>query len=78
MFRYLLATFVNTVLVPFFVHIRPSQYFVYGGLINEIMTLFIVLAFFDPFLSFIDVRFLVKYFHKRYIRNQGPDCNLTQ
>lgn len=63
MARYLLATFINTALIPFFNNLNPGDYFEEGGLINDVLNVFLVLTFIDPFLSFIDLRFVLVWFH---------------
>ena len=78
MSRYLLATFINTALIPFFNNLSPSKYFEKGGLISDIMNVFLVLTFLDPFLSFLDLRFLIHWVHEKYILNKGTNCGYTQ
>ncbi len=78
MARLLLATFVNTGLIPFFSNLSPASYFASGGLVDDITNIFLVVGFVDPFLSFIDLRFLLSWLHQKYLRNQADQCGYTQ
>ena len=78
MVRYLIATFINTALIPFFNNLNPRHYFQEGGLINDLLNVFLVLAFVDPFLSLVDLRFVLVWLHQKYIHHKGDQSGYTQ
>lgn len=59
-FRVLTLMVLNTTLVPFIVYNQPHDYFVVGGLLNEVMLVIVLISFGTALAHFFDVLYICK------------------
>lgn len=65
-FKLALARFINTAIVPVIINQATDRWFVDGGLVSDIFSIMISIAFVDPILSFFDTMYYLKLLKRWY------------
>ena len=76
--KLLVARFVNSALIPYFVRTNSDLWFIKGGLAPNVFTLVASLAFLDPILVFINYGWFLKVIFRCLAKSKGEDSTLTQ
>lgn len=75
--KLVIARFVNTAIVPVIVNIYSNRWFVDGGLVSDIFSIMVSIAFIDPLVQVMNIGGNIKRFSAWMEERKGNESKIT-